>query len=136
VQQPILSTSAAAAATSVLCDRLAGGILELYAGSKPASPDVEVGPEALLARISLPSPAFNVTADGRADLLGTPLIGSVVQTGAPTWARFRRALMQGGTAELDATVGTADTDPDITTAAAVLQLGSTASILGFSLSLG
>jgi hypothetical protein len=135
MQQPVMSAESATAAVEAVCRRLDGGILELHAGAKPASPDVDVASDGLLARISLPSPAFGVT-NGTAQLLGVPLVGTVVQTGAPTWARFRRALTSGGTAELDATVGPLDSDPDIVTAAAILQLGSTASILGFSLSLG
>jgi hypothetical protein len=108
--------------------------MDLYAGAKATSPDAAVDGQELLARIALPSPAFSVSAEG-AVLQGVPLTGLVVQTGSPTWARFSRPLADGGTAELDATVGPATENPDIVTDAAVLQVGSTTTILSFTLSL-
>lgn len=121
---PSLSSTAASAAAATICARLDGGTLDLFDDN-----------QSLLARITLATPAFTVGDDGSADLQGTPLSGLVVQTGNPSQGRFSRSLKHGATPELDATVGVAADDPDIVTAVATLQVGSTARILGFTLSL-
>lgn len=78
-----------------------GGKMEIYEGRQPARADDKIGDQLLLARLTLPDPAFAQPLNGAA---GARSIDQqpALATGRASWARISDAL---GDALLDIDVG-------------------------------
>lgn len=83
----------------VLADTFAGGTLEFYSGSQPASSD-DVPSGDLLLVINLPDPAFEPAVDG---VLGKSGVwtGNAIAEGIIGWARFKLPGDAGGSSIVD-----------------------------------
>lgn len=90
------------------------GDLLIYAGAQPASPDVAVGAQVLLA--TLPCSATFAPAPAAGVLTLNPLTNGSGSAGAgtgtaATWFRF---VTSGGTAHIDGSIGTSAADLNLT----------------------
>ena len=100
-----LSMDARVATLNTINDRVnagAGpGVLQLYTGTQPNSPDV-AATGTLLATFTLADPAFVNIANGSMDLDADPDLSAVaINTGPAGWARISDS---NGTAVIDGTV--------------------------------
>lgn len=66
----------------------AGGKLDIYTGSQPATPDLAPS-GTLLASITLPSPCFAAASSGAIAKTGTWQDSSANASGTAGWARFK-----------------------------------------------
>lgn len=109
-----LSVAAAIAACDAIVDKIDVGAgtaaIKIYDGSKPATPDVAVSSQVLLATLNLANPAFGgaVSNSGNGTATANAVSnGTAVATGTASWFRV---LDRNGAAVIDGTVGTADCD--------------------------
>jgi uncharacterized protein (UPF0261 family) len=86
---------------------LNGGYLEFYTGAQPATPDVAVTSQTLLATLDLSATAFSATSAGT-KTANAITSGTAVATGTATWARAYKS--DGTTAVIDGSCGTSGTD--------------------------
>jgi len=96
---------------------LDGGFIELYTGSQPASPDVAVTTQVLIAKLQLSSPAFTNAAAGTKTANMIPSAVAVA-SGAPTW--FRAYQSDSSTAVDDGSAGISGCDMTLNDADFVL----------------
>src|ERR1700722_9529240 len=89
-------------AIDALLALLSGGTIVFYDGSQPATPDIPVTTQQVLATLHIASPAFAAASNGSAIASATAAL-----SGTATWAR---AFASGGAAVLDGAVGTSDSD--------------------------
>lgn len=85
---------------------LDGGTIKLYTGTRPATPDVAVTDQVLIATMTFSDTAF-APADGGQVLSNTIIPGVSTVEGTVTWARL---CTSGGTAVCDIDVGTSGAD--------------------------
>lgn len=85
----------------------ASGLLRVYDGAQPASPDVAVGAQVKLVEFVCNASAFAAAA--ASGVLTASAIASALGLAAGTAAWFRLCT-SGGTAVIDGTVGTSGTD--------------------------
>lgn len=85
------------------------GLLKIYDGSKPASPDTAVGAQVLLASLTCGTPFAPASSSAHPSVLTANAISSATagNTSTATWFRITSS---GGTASVDGTVGTSSTD--------------------------
>jgi len=100
---PTLSNAAASAAADAVCALVDGGYLDLYDGAQPADPDVAVGAQVKLARLTLNATAFAAAVNGVATANAIGADASADATGTAAWFR---ALTSAGVAVFDGSVGT------------------------------
>lgn len=98
------SANAAADAVLALCD---GGVLQIYDGVKPESPEIAARSQHLLAELRFGSPAFSPAVNGTAMARAISKDPAARVTGSPTWFRVVSAE---GRAVMDGSVGTMDGD--------------------------
>lgn len=113
---PHISVATRNAAADAAVGRLTGGTLEIRSGTQPAGPDTAPPDGAVLATFALPAPAFGASVNGVAAANAIAAVQASA-TGAATWFRAYRSAGNGATAELDGTVGTANADLIIDSAA-------------------
>lgn len=89
---------------------LNGGVLRLYDGTQPESPDTQVTDQRVIAELRFGSPAFQPARRGM--VTATPLEPDPAArtVGMPTWFR---ALTPDGTPVYDGSAGVASTQPDL-----------------------
>lgn len=75
------------ARASLLGTWLDGGTVSLYTGTRPATPDTAITDQVLLAAFQLADPAGVATDGVWVGELSDPAL--ILDTGTPTWARFR-----------------------------------------------
>jgi hypothetical protein len=114
-----LSVEARNVQLNALAALLDGGILRIYSGAQPASPDAAVGAGTLLSEHTLSNPAFGAAAAGviTANAIGND--SNANANGTAAW--FRAYKADGVTGVIDGSVGTS---------AANLILNSTGIIAG------
>ena len=95
---------------------LSSGTIEIYDGSQPATPDVAVTSQNLLATMTIGSTAFGAASGGTktANAITSGVAGA---TGTASW--FRCYKTGGSVAVLDGSVGTSGCDMTIATTAIV-----------------
>ena len=95
---------------------LSSGTIEIYDGSQPATPDVAVTSQNLLATMTIGSTAFGAASGGTqtANAITSGVAGA---TGTASW--FRCYKTGGAVAVLDGSVGTSGCDMTIATTAIV-----------------
>lgn len=92
-----------------------GGVLRIYSGSQPASPDA-AATGTMLAEVSLPSPAFGAAVAGL--ITANAITGATaVAAGTAGWFRI---LSPGGAAMWDGSVGTSGCNLNINTTTLVI----------------
>lgn len=82
------------------------GLLRIYDGSQPASPDTAVSSQTKLAELTMATP-FGAAASGGVLTAGAITAANALATGTASWFRLTTS---GGTAKVDGTVGTSGTD--------------------------
>lgn len=107
-----------------------GGYVAVFGGSRPASPDVAVTNQPLLATLALGSPAFGAASGGEAFANPIEADTNIAGSGIATW--FRVLESNGATAHWDGTVG--ESDADMILDNATLQSGEILAINSFKLS--
>ena len=85
------------------------GLLKIYDGSQPASPDVAVSGQVLLSTHTCGSPFAPTASSAHPSVLTANSIGNATAGNSSTAAWFR-ITTSGGTAVIDGTVGTSGTD--------------------------
>lgn len=80
------------------------GLLKIYDGSQPASPDVAVGAQVLLSTHTCGSPFAPASSSAHPSVLTANAIGSATAAATSTAAWFR-ITTSGGTAVVDGTCG-------------------------------
>ncbi len=105
------SAAARNAACNAVVDLLDAGsgaaTLKFYTGTQPASPDVAISDQTLLATLTFSDPAFGNASNGVATASPITSDVSVDASGTPTWAR---AADSDGNAIVDFSVGTSGAD--------------------------
>ncbi len=84
-------------------DQLNSGFLDIYSGTRPATPETAIGVQIKLVRLTFGATAFAAASAGSkaANAIGS---AAGLATGTAAWARL---LKSNGTATHDITVGTA-----------------------------
>lgn len=95
------------AALDNVLNALNGGTIKIYTGSQPATPDVAIGAQVLLATLTLSATAFGA-ASGGTKTANAITAGSAGATGTAAW--FRAFKSDGTTAVIDGSVGTSSAD--------------------------
>jgi len=118
------------AALNAIMATLNSGFIELYTGSQPATPDVAVSSQTLLATLPLSATAF-ASASGGTATANAITNASAAATGTATW--FRAYKSDGVTAVIDGSVGTSGCDLNLNDVA--LTTGGTVSITSWTVSM-
>jgi hypothetical protein len=118
------------AALNAILATLNSGFIELYTGSQPATPDVAVSSQTLLATLPLSATAF-ASASGGTATANAITNASAAATGTATW--FRAYKSDGVTAVIDGSVGTSGCDLNLNDVA--LTTGGTVSITSWTVSM-
>lgn len=127
-----ISNEAASAAADAYDVLLAGGVLRIYSGTKPATVDTAIGAQVVLAELTLGSPAFGVATNGV--ITANAITGDTAANATGT-ASFYRAFKSGGTvAVCDGTVGTSASDMILNSVA--LQAGAAVEITSWTITQG
>jgi hypothetical protein len=108
-KNPTLATACAAMDPNDIAALLEGGSLRLYAGQQPASPDVAVGTQLLLAELRFGTPAFLAAVGGTATAHALTSEDDAPASGYATWARASSAS---DVAIFDGSVGVHTDDED------------------------
>lgn len=103
-----LSTAASNHQLDALAELLDGGYLRLYAGQRPATPDVQVKDQSLLAELRFSRPAFDPADSGTVRATQIRSDPSAAASGQVAW--YRAVAKDGKTAIIDGSVGTQDAD--------------------------
>lgn len=85
------------------------GLMKIYDGTQPASPDTAVGVQVLLATLTMGSPFAPASSSAHPSVLTANAISSATagNTSTATWFRLTAS---GGTACVDGSVGTSSAD--------------------------
>jgi|SRR5229473_1261732 len=94
-------------ALNAMIDVLNSGFIEIYDGSQPATPDVAVGAQVKLAKLSLSATAFGAAASG-VKTANAVTSSAALATGTAAW--FRAFKSDDTTAVIDGSVGTSGAD--------------------------
>lgn len=119
-----LSNGAGNAVVDAIVDRLDGGTVKVYSGSKPASPD-DAATGTLLATFTLPTPAFGAAATKSATL-NTVAATTGVADGTAGWCRFANSS---ATAQIDGTCGTSGSGAELILSTTAITNGGAVSAL-------
>lgn len=112
-QNPKLSTASRNLGLNAALDVLNGGTVKFYDGTKPATPDVAVTTQNLLATLNLGNPAMSAASGGTKT--GNAITSAnATANGTCTWARLCKA---DGTAVYDVEVGTSGADLNVSSTA-------------------
>jgi hypothetical protein len=98
-----LSIAAANGQATALAALASGGMLVLYSGAQPATPETSIGASAALATFALGAPAFAAPVAGQITL-NPPTPATVGSSGTAAW--FRVYAADGVTPIFDGNVGT------------------------------
>lgn len=105
-----LSNAARNAAADAVVDLLDGGsgagLLKIYSGTMPATPDTAISDQVLLATLTFSDPAFAAAATGTAAASTIADDTSADDTGTAAWARL---IDSAGAVVMDVDVGTTGT---------------------------
>ena len=119
--------SAALNAMTALLNVGGVGTVNIYSGAQPATPDVAIGAQVLLATLTFSATAFAAAVNGVATA-NAITSGTAVGTNTAAWARL---LSGGGTAVFDCTVGVSGCDINVPTIA--ISTGENVSVSSFTL---
>jgi hypothetical protein len=131
-----IAMAAAQAACDAIVDRLdtgGAGVLKIYDGSQPASPDTAVGAQVILAELPLTATAFGAAASNSGKATATAAaITTDTSANATGTASWFRAFNGAGTAIIDGTVGTSGCDLNLNSVA--ISAGAAVSISAWTFS--
>lgn len=127
---PKISDAVANAMLDTLTTPLAGGLITVYEGSQPATPETAIGASVAKATCTLGTPAFGAAA---AHVLTAAAITDDVATLAGTANWFRVWDAAGTTAYMDGEVGTSGCDMNLNSTA--LSAGGTLHLSAFTVTL-
>lgn len=123
-----LSNAAKSASANAAVDLVDGGPgagkVRIYDGSRPASPNVAVTTQVLLAEVPLVEPAFSAAVNGVKTLDGVPLATTGLAVGTATWFRM---VDSNNVAVIDGSAGT--TTQDLVLDSAEVTVGVAVQIL-------
>jgi len=102
-----LSAAAVTAMADALGTLLDGGAVHIYAGTRPATPDVAITTQTLLATVPFANPAFSAAVAG---VITAHAMTDDADCAASGTAAFFRAVTSGGDSVCDGSVGTSDAD--------------------------
>ena len=126
-----ISNEAASAAADAYDVLLAGGVLRIYSGTKPANADAAIT-GTLLAELTLGSPAFGAASNGV--ITANAITGDTAANATGTATHYR-AFKSGGTAPVcDGTVGTSDADLILNSVA--IQAGAAVNVTSWTITQG
>lgn len=129
-----LSTSARNAAVNAVAAQIdasaSAGMIKLYTGTAPASPDTAISSQVLLATLTFSDPAFGSAVTGTASANTIAADTSADATGTVTWARV---IDSAGNAVMDIDVGTSLATLNLSTVSIVA--GATVQVVSFSLTM-
>lgn len=103
-----LSNEAANAEVTALATLLDGGFLDIYSGVQPASPDIALTGQVLLASLQFGTPAFGAADEGVALSELITGDGDAPASGTATWYRCYKA--DHASPMQDGSVGTSDSN--------------------------
>ena len=121
-----LSAAAWARTLDAALDALDGGAIEIYLGTQPLNPDVQIAPGKRLARLALSKKAFK-PASGTSKEANAIASSNALATGTATWFR---AVQADGKAVIDGSVGTSDAN--LILDRVDLHLGGLVTVTGWS----
>jgi hypothetical protein len=105
-----LSAAARSAAANAIVDLIdagpSAGLINIYSGEMPASPETAVSSQTLLATLAFSDPAFGDAANGIVTASAITEDSAADANGTATWARI---IDSAGTAIMDVDVGLAGT---------------------------
>lgn len=101
-KNPTLAAACAALDADGIAALLDAGSLQLYDGAQPASPDVAVSTQVLLAELTYGSPAFGTAVGGTATANAVTADTNAPASGQASWTRHVTAA---GVGVMDGTVG-------------------------------
>jgi hypothetical protein len=102
-----LTTASWDLALNAALDVLNAGFIEIYDGTQPATPNVAVGAQVKLAKLSLNATAFGASSGGT-KTANAITSSAALATSTATW--FRAFKADDTTAVIDGSVGTASAD--------------------------
>lgn len=111
-------------------DVLNGGSIKIYDGAQPATPDVAVGAQVLLATLPINATAFGAATAGTKTANAVTSAAAAASSTA-TW--FRALKSDGTTAVIDGSVGTAGSDMNLNSVA--ISSGATVSVSSWTVSM-
>lgn len=118
------------ALNAALVTPLDSGIINIYTGTQPATPDTAVTTQTLLVTLTLNATAFGSASAGTSTA-GTIVAGTAGAAGTATW--FRAFKTDTTTAVLDGSVGVSGCDLNITSTA--IGSGDTVSATSWTVSM-
>lgn len=104
----VLSAQASNSQLDALAELLDDGYLRLYSGQRPASPDVSINGQLMLAELRFNKPAFSPAENGMLRAKRIKADPSAANSGQVGW--YRAFAKDGKTAIIDGSVGTKDAD--------------------------
>jgi hypothetical protein len=110
-----------------------GGTIEIYDGSRPATPETAITTQVLLATLTFDATAFGSAASASATANAITADSAIDANGTAAWARIRTS---GGTAVADCTVSATGGGGDIQFPTVAFTASVEASISSFSVSMG
>lgn len=119
--------NAAMDAVTNLLNAGGAGVIEIYDGTQPATPETAVTSQNKLVTLTFSATAFGASVNGTATANAITQ-GTAIATGTPTWARLKSGA---GTAVMDVNVGTANTT--IVLASGTINTGNSVPISSFTL---
>lgn len=112
----------------------ASAVLNIYAGTQPASPDTAISGQTLLASLTCNATFAPAAAGGVLTLNSISNGTGTAGAGAGTNATFFRLTTSGGTAHIDGTVGISGADLNLNNTN--IATGQTVSVTSFTLTNG
>ena len=112
----------------------ASAVLNIYAGTQPASPDTAISSQTLLASLTCNATFAPAAAGGVLTLNSISNGTGTAGAGAGTNATFFRLTTSGGTAHIDGTVGISGADLNLNNTN--IATGQTVSVTSFTLTNG
>jgi hypothetical protein len=109
---------------------LNSGFIEIYDGTQPATPNVAVGAQVKLAKLSLSATAFG-SSSGGTKTANAVTSSAALATSTATW--FRAFKSDDTTAVIDGSVGTSGADMNLSTVSIVT--GATISVTSWTVSM-
>lgn len=136
----VLGTAARNAAADALADRLDSGKIQIYSGTRPASPATAITDQVLLAEFDFAATAFGAASAGVATAAAIADTTGESGAGAGTAATWARILTSGSVADGDCNVGTEDSPTegdiyDIQLDNVSIASGQTVSITSFTITM-
>lgn len=126
-----ISIEAQNAQLDALAPLLNAGVLRLYDGAQPATPNTAVGAQVLLAELTFGNPAFGAAAAGVITANAITADSVANATGTAAWCRLLKS--NGTSAIMDGSVGTVGCNVNLDSV--LIQAGAQVSITALTITL-